>query len=509
MDPVFRRFQKLGINLASVGVERRSADEPHYFCTPRGASVFGWAGVDGIHFCFIRGFGNMVFAVSPANSAPDYVHPLAENFEDFLRLLLACNDAAALEQAWMWDRAQFDAFLQENPPTAEQRAALQELAERLHLTPMEQPWESLRALQASFDYGKIRYTEDFEDPDLNPAAREKAPEWRVFFDGGFWGRSGRERAGQEQRLDVRFHWAERDWIVPAAYFCGRGLVLDLCMQVEPAALRTFSQKWQPELEHEPDAQTAQELERENPLNFDFWPELELNGRTLACAGMSVADSVPPWPGLPEQPGPEGTWAAEHYGLDPACCWVIFRASFPWATARRPVIRTLTLSLKKRPGQVPGPQISLHAPGDSVRFVSPVSGTAYTLAAQALERQMLPEDGFRPEGWFYPRHFTMLRYTITPEPEEPVALRDCDAGDRPLEIAPCSDAAGPTASNAAIIGIIGGADGPTVLMVGTAEPVGGHTVCSSLHFEPQEDDVCWRVLFTERPIQDGRVLLTGK
>jgi len=42
----------------------------------------------------IRGFGGMVFAVSPMNAAPDCVHPLARDFADFLRLLLACGDAA-------------------------------------------------------------------------------------------------------------------------------------------------------------------------------------------------------------------------------------------------------------------------------------------------------------------------------------------------------------------------------------------------------------------------------
>ena len=45
----------------------------------------------------------MVFAVSPMNSAPDFVHPLSKDFADFLRLLLACGDVAALEQAWMWE----------------------------------------------------------------------------------------------------------------------------------------------------------------------------------------------------------------------------------------------------------------------------------------------------------------------------------------------------------------------------------------------------------------------
>ena len=78
-------------------------------------------GGDGIHFCFINGFEGMVFAVSPMYNAPNYVHPLAKNFMGFLRLLFACGDVAVLEQIWMWDEAQFEAFLQENPPTQEQQ----------------------------------------------------------------------------------------------------------------------------------------------------------------------------------------------------------------------------------------------------------------------------------------------------------------------------------------------------------------------------------------------------
>ena len=132
MDKVFQKFLRSGIDLSPVGVERREDNNP-YFCTPKGASIFGWAGVDGIHFCFVRDFGGMVFSVSPMNSAPDFVHPLANDFEDFLRLLLACSDSAALEQAWMWDKAQFEAFLQDNPPTQDQQRTLSELAEKMTL----------------------------------------------------------------------------------------------------------------------------------------------------------------------------------------------------------------------------------------------------------------------------------------------------------------------------------------------------------------------------------------
>ena len=166
MDKTFEKFLRSGIDLSLIGIERRE-DNASYFCTPKGASIFGWAGVDGIHYCFVRGFGGMVFAVSPMNSAPDFVRPLAKDFADFLRLLLACGDAAALEQAWMWDEAQFAAFLQENPPTREQKAVLEEIAEQFSLSPLEHPWKYIKDLQASFDYAEIKYTDDYYDLTLN------------------------------------------------------------------------------------------------------------------------------------------------------------------------------------------------------------------------------------------------------------------------------------------------------------------------------------------------------
>ena len=64
MDKTFEKFLRSGIDLSLIGIERRE-DNASYFCTPKGASIFGWAGVDGIHYCFVRGFGGMVFALTP------------------------------------------------------------------------------------------------------------------------------------------------------------------------------------------------------------------------------------------------------------------------------------------------------------------------------------------------------------------------------------------------------------------------------------------------------------
>ena len=97
----------------------------------------------------------MVFAVNPSNLPGDHVHPLASSFEDFLRLLLACGGTAAVEQMWMWNRGEFDAFLETYPPDPEQKAVLDSLRDKLALTPMDDPYGYVRGVQSAFDYSKI------------------------------------------------------------------------------------------------------------------------------------------------------------------------------------------------------------------------------------------------------------------------------------------------------------------------------------------------------------------
>ena len=238
MAAFYQKFLRKHLDLSPLSVMRQEDNDP-YFCTPKGASIFGWAGVDGIHFCFVRGFGETVFAVSPMNGGKDCVHVIARDFSDFLRLLLATGDSAALEQAWQWDEAQFDAFLAENPPTDEQKAVLSQISTVFSLTPMERPWHYLRELQAEFDLSKLKFTEDFYDPEMNPDAPEQKEDWKVYFDGSFWGHHGHGRAGREVPVQKWFSWAGRDWFVPSVYVCAKGIVVDFCMRAEASALRGF------------------------------------------------------------------------------------------------------------------------------------------------------------------------------------------------------------------------------------------------------------------------------
>ena len=127
----FERFQKLNIDHGCIGIQQLKHYE-HYYCTPKDAKIIGSASVDGIHYCTIPEFGNMIFSVSPMNFG-DCVHPIARNFKDLLRLLLSCVDMAALEQCYAWDEEQFNAFLIDYPATEEQQSVLDAIREEFGL----------------------------------------------------------------------------------------------------------------------------------------------------------------------------------------------------------------------------------------------------------------------------------------------------------------------------------------------------------------------------------------
>lgn len=53
---LYEKYKKLDIDFSQLSLEPGDTSGG-YFCTPKGAEVIGWAGVDGIHCCFVKGFG--------------------------------------------------------------------------------------------------------------------------------------------------------------------------------------------------------------------------------------------------------------------------------------------------------------------------------------------------------------------------------------------------------------------------------------------------------------------
>ena len=478
----YRQFLKTDVDLAPLGVMR--VDEPFepYFCTPKGARVFGRSGVDGIHFCFVRGFGETVFAVSPMNGRENCVHPVAKSFRDFLRLLLALHDAAAIEQAWQWNAAQLEDFEQKHPSSDEQMASLDRIVFTFHLRPMVEPWKYIHTVQSGFDYGKLRFPEEFYDDDIAPEAREEP--WKVTFESGFWGAHG--TPGKELSLKKTFSWAEDEWLVPAAYVCKEGIVLDIIKRVPVENVFSFRKAWN--LSRENDGSDWDEAKRiranaEDPFHDDIGARLTVNGRTLSQShGYGLS-----WDALyPEGNDREAKRVRMHYDLDESEFWRVQRLCFPWDGKRETKLRTLTLSIWENPIEVLGQEFSPERAGESITFRLPGKPEAYTLTALALHTEELPL-------FDETVYTTELSYAIAPEaPDGSVTLRDFG---KSITISH-GDFSG------CAFGVIGGADGAVAVAMGK------DVVCSQLRRE-KEKRATWNLVFREKRKEDKTVLLLGE
>ena len=139
----------------------RCSSESRYDCTPENAYVFAGTGVDGIHFCIVPGKGyedielSPVYVVSPM--MPDHLVELAaSNFQDFIDVLAACKDAAALEYVGYSGEEAFNKFLgkigrelEESPDFNEKVSeALQKLQAAFGLRGIDNVYQHIRAARS-------------------------------------------------------------------------------------------------------------------------------------------------------------------------------------------------------------------------------------------------------------------------------------------------------------------------------------------------------------------------
>ena len=159
---MYEKYCQLGIDGRWIGLEK-SELEIEYFCTPMNATVIGWE--NSIHYCFVKGYRDMVFAVNPESVVDKYVYPLAMNFKDFLCLILVCGSTTALEQIIGWSKVQFDNFLEsdDNKIFPEQKVVLDKIQKELKLFPKTNPYEYVKAVQEQFDDYNIRFSNDYYD----------------------------------------------------------------------------------------------------------------------------------------------------------------------------------------------------------------------------------------------------------------------------------------------------------------------------------------------------------
>ncbi|MDO4516049.1 MAG: hypothetical protein Q4C76_02790 [Bacillota bacterium] len=311
---------------------------------------------------------------------------------------------------------------------------------------------------------------------MNGIVIKRSP-WRVTFDGSFWHHPPRARSGQVLPLEKIFSWAGKKWVLPAAYLCGQGVVLDLCME----AVRSFLDKWGPK-EYRLTSLELTLLQAEHPLHMDLSPSLTVNGKVLKYQGGMGVGWYPHW----DRNDQEAQWLLEHYGLDPDKGWSIHRYGFPWATKRRPRrLSSLTLTLTPDPIPLPGPLFTVDGPGQEISFVQPVTGQAHTLTVEEYEPQG-EGDCQEDNGMVYPTRYITLTYRLDPDlPQEAITLQDRAEGDRPYPKE--SDPMAPQASCSTTLFTL--PEGP-----------GLHATVSSLYFQPPKE-VQWQMLLWEKRSDD--------
>ena len=164
MNPLYEKYKNLKIDGSWIGLEA-GAQTP-YFCTPIGAEIIGWD--NGIHYCFIKGFGDMVFCVNPEPCCDYNVYPIARNFCDFLGLILATGNTNTLQQIIWWDKKRFEDFVnspeeQEYRVRPEVQGVLSTIRKGIDIAPIDTLFEYIKDLQSNFPYEQIPFTNEYYD----------------------------------------------------------------------------------------------------------------------------------------------------------------------------------------------------------------------------------------------------------------------------------------------------------------------------------------------------------
>ena len=164
MNPLYTKYKNLKIDGSWIGLE--PGTQTPYFCTPIGAEIIGWD--NGIHYCFIKGFGDMVFCVNPETCCDYNVYPIARNFCDFLGLILATGNTNTLQQIIWWDKKRFEDFVnspeeQEYRVRPEVQGVLSTIRKGIDIAPIDTLFEYIKDLQSNFPYEQIPFTNEYYD----------------------------------------------------------------------------------------------------------------------------------------------------------------------------------------------------------------------------------------------------------------------------------------------------------------------------------------------------------
>ena len=362
-----------------------------------------------------------------------------------------------------------------------------------------------------------------DDPKRNDPQKKS---WLVSYDGSF--RHAGEDSGREVPVRKEFLWGRKKWVIPALYLCQEGLVIDFCMEAEPAELKAFIEKWDL-VRTACDRRSREQLLKlllEHPLDISFSSHVSLNGKELksehSCAVSWLPEACFPGSRFPDKmtPNPEAKAALDHYGLDRDKAWSIHRHAYRWTPdmgpftpeAWRESLKTagpLLIHLERDRESIPAERFTALNIGQRVPIRHPLTGAEYLLTVHDIRSESLPPDPFPDSCMEFPGHCTVVFYSLQPDlPEQAFHLLDCAEGDAPRRKEGASGSVKyASVSSTIFIGIPGGTEGPAAILLpddaarsGAAVSATLHSSCSSAYFEAPEQ-LQWLPVFCEKLAED--------
>ncbi len=302
-----------------------------------------------------------------------------------------------------------------------------------------------------------------------------------------------ERCGEELTINKSFCWNGYNWTVPAVYVCEKGFVLEIFAEIDKKIAEDFISKWEfVEKGDDVSAETLRQIEKDNPFALDYNVELLLNGKTLRQKEGKGWSYI----GKKEEAESEILSILEYYGLSLDGYYVYKEAYFPYSLNNKPTIKDLKMTLKKYPEELFGDEFFVEKSSDRIEIVSPVTRNKHVLTVIDKNSEELQIDSF--DGKVFPKYITTLTYAIVPDISDKIfRIADCKQSDQPI----CDTNKNESSS----IGIIGGADGPTAVILSNKNDGMCHTAVSALTHTPQEK-VCWRPIFKVKTVEDFEISL---
>ena len=467
---LYQKFRTSSLDISLLGLYTGS-DTSNSVYTPTGAKIVAWLKPDGAHFCQIMGFGGMVFAVDPAATPGDCIHPVAASMKDFLGLLVVCRDASVIMGAYRWSSRRFAEKIQAVNMDFKRNAVLRALANTYGVPQIEDPYAYISAMREDFDYQSLPLHPDYyEWCPIRPGT----PKWRVGFGTGFADYCEKNRAGQEMPIARHFGWDKENWCVPSIYLCDVGIVVDSYLEVDGETVDAFMAKWGSTPVEELSIEDQMLRELDDPMDVEVVGTLNVNDHVLPRR-QTIS--------LVWNPRTENSWQArrtlEHYGLDREKGYLL-RREFFLRRGNNPPIRTMQLGLSAEPMSIPGQRFVAPKTGESIMITHPISGMEHRLTVTSQTREAL-DPNFLSN---HPCCYTRLVFSLDPPiGKELFAVMDCDPGD-PVD---------------------GAISEQRTANFPVKTPVVGHWAVSSLRYTPA-DQITWRTVFRQKARDEVNVSL---